>query len=75
MVCLAGITTSWRNPPEECYSAENCHLIDEESTGRMIMSMGITNLVMRNPPEEWNSARNCQLKDEKSTQGIGFHRE
>jgi hypothetical protein len=37
----------------KAYSAGNYQLLDEESTGRMIIPQGITSSWIRNPPEEW----------------------
>jgi hypothetical protein len=56
-----------------CDSAGNYYLMDEESTGGIIIPPGITSSGTQNPPEECDSARNYHLIDEISTQGKGFH--
>jgi hypothetical protein len=43
----------------------NDHLVDEKSTGGMVISLRITS----------SGTGNYQLIDEKSTEGMGFHRE
>jgi hypothetical protein len=42
-------------------SGGNYHLMDEESTGGMVMPPGIASSWTRNPPEEKDSAGNYQL--------------
>jgi hypothetical protein len=72
-------------------SAGNYHLMNEESTGGMVIPLGTTVSLTRNPPEEWLFRREFSGQaqgihrrngippklsaDNKSTQGIGFRRE
>jgi hypothetical protein len=60
----AGNYHSWtRNHQKNDYSAENYQLIDEESTGRMVILTGITCLGKRNPPQGWDSLRKKRLME------------
>jgi hypothetical protein len=44
--------------------------MDKESTGRMLIPLGITSSWMRNSPEEYFSTGNHKLMDEVFTRGM-----